>query len=111
FIGIDHVKPNQLALAQHAAATATNGTEVNENFIAAFAHDKAEAFFDVEPFDRALFITFRSAVVKVVFFVVVIVFLLTGASRTVLATSRRRSRLFTCNGNGQKAHNAEDNES
>ena len=84
FVCLNHVKAHQLALAKHAATTATDGAEVHKDLVATVTNDKAEAFLDVEPLDGAFLVTFRSAVVKIVFFVVILIAGL-GTARCCLA--------------------------
>ncbi len=82
-----------------------------EDFVATVTNDKAEALLHVEPFDGALFVAFRGAVVKIVFVVIVGVGRLAGTGRTALAAGIVCGcRLLAGQCNCQEAGNGEKNE-
>src|SRR5690554_7208564 len=82
-----------------------------EDFVAAVANNKAEALLHVEPFDGALFVAFRGAVVKIVFVVIVGVGRLAGTGRTALAAGIVCGcRLLAGQRNRHQARNGENNQ-
>ena len=56
FLTLGYVHGHLLAFVKGSAATAVDGTEVNEDVLAAFLLDEAEAFLIVEPFNSAFYL-------------------------------------------------------